>query len=706
MADSTWPGDLSPFRTGFLKVAFFIGGVWVDVPMTELHEDGVQIKRGRGDENGKTDPLRLNFSLKDPTGKYAPRNPSGPFFGLIGRGTKVRVQVELVAGVVLDRAYATVVTWVPRWTKKGGPSARVDIEAAGTLRRLGQGASPLRSSLYRHETTMASPTVQAYWPMEDGRTDGALLTARGTGSPLNVQGRPKYAAFSDLTSSGPLLTLQSARVTASPKLWADPNLTWTTVRFVLRVPAGTPAGATLVRVVSNGGQVLTLTYSGGTLSFQGVTVITGIDDQPLHVWLAFQNSGANMEWQATARTVGAAAFSGTAVTTIIGGSFGGMQTLTFNPNLTALPDVAVGHLSVIRGLADSNEVEPFDAWTGETAIDRVIRLVGENGLNLTTSIVSSTAAMGPQTRTTLLALLRECEETDGGFLAEPRTDQDLQFRALDTLYSQAGTTLPYVENMYGIEPVEDDQNTRNRVTVTRSGGGSATVTETAGALGTTAVGVYDEEVTLSLATDAAALQQAGWRVHLGTTDEARWPQIAVDLAEASARPDGRAPRMSTGTRSALLALNLGDRVDITGLPAWLPPFSVSQLVQGYTEVITPKSYRLVFTCAPARPYRVAFWTNAAGRDRYSGDGTTVAAPGITTTTQTTFTVTPPSPVSWTTTDLPFVVRVNGEDMTVTAVTAIAGGTQTFTVTRGVNGVRKTHATLSAVTLADPCYYGL
>ena len=56
-------------------------------------------------------------------------------------------------------------------------------------------------------------------------------------------------------------------------------------------------------------------------------------------------------------------------------------------------------------------------------------------------------------------------------------------------------------------------------------------------------------------------------------------------------------------------------------------------------------------------------------------------------------------------DFPFDVMVNGERMTVTAVDGTSE-VQTFSVIRGVNGVRRAHSAGSAVALADPAYVTL
>lgn len=711
MASSTFlPGDLSPFRAGFLKVAFLINAVWVDVPTTELGEDGVSIKRGASNERGISEPGAASFSLKDPIGKWNPRNPASTYYGSLGRGTPVRVQVEFVSGIVWDRFYGEVTTMVPRWTKKGAVSARVDVEVAGALRRLGQGSSPLRSPLYRACSTLGANLI-AYWPMEDGANSGGFSAAVG-GRRATVKGSPNFATYAGILGSQPLPTLESGQVLASVPPYTNLATAQAQVRWTGMTPAATPNNSIVMRLLFGGGTLdyVDMTYStGGGIKVEGFSsgasvgsnlYAMNVDNRKLRYSLEFTQSGANIAWTFGTLEAGAPG-GGFGTGTFTGVTLGTLKLVWVNSNVSALAGMAFGHLTVERAVTSLFAVASsvLTGYLGETADARVARLCAENGVSSVVSFGAglSSRKMGVQGTKDLLSLLRECEATDGGLLYEPAVATDVGYLVGERFFSRTPLTFAYVENMFSpFEPVEDDQNLRNLITVTRDGGGSTTRTEPNGALGTTRVGIYDEQVTLSLPSDDATTDQAGWLLHLGTTDEPRWRQIGVDLAD---------PRIKAGVRDQILIATLGSRIDITGVPAWLPPFTVSQLVVGYTEKITPTSYKIVWNCAPARPYRVAYWTSG-GRDRYSGDGTTIAAPGITTTTQTTFTATPPAGVTWTTTDLPFDIVPNGEQMTVTAITAISGGTQTFTVTRGVNGVRKTHPAGSAVVLADPCYYGL
>lgn len=703
MSSTPFPGDLSPFRTGFLRLALFIGGTWVDVPMTELEDAGVTIDR-KASEAG-----RLSFALKDSTGKWSPRHPGSPYYGLIGRGTPVRVQVEHVAGQVRDRWLGEVVTWQPRWTKTGPKDARVDVEAAGTIRRLSQGQSPLRSPLFRAVTSIGSNLV-AYWPMEDG-SDAKQFTVTVGRKPIAVTGTPSAAAYSGFASSEPIPTLQDASFVASVPAYTPAATPVAQVRWVGYIPNGT-ADFTLVRakcsgtlnyvelryVASNDSFTIEGVRDDGTSAGVGTNWHIGvIKSRKQRFSVEMTQSGANISVAVNRYEVGAT--TGTFLT----GSFttatiGVITSVEFNPLRAAVGDVAIGHLTVEKAITALFDVSKsvLEGFAGERADSRVVRLCSENGVNVTTLAIRAGAGarlMGAQRTADLLALLRECEATDGGMLYEPRSTVDLEYRPGEALYSQNPVTIPYTDNLLlPFEPVEDDDGLRNTVTVTRAGGASATVQEPSGPLGTAAVGIYDEDVTLSLYADADAVQQAGWRVHVGTHDEARWPTIGLDLAHPVLRAN-------TTLRDSILGLDLGSRLDVTSIPSWLPPFAVSQLVTGYAERITPHSHRIEYQCVPARPYRAAYYGAAA--DRYSGDGTVLATPGITTTTATTFTVTPPTGVRWTTVDGSYPIVINGEVMTVTNVTG-----NVFTVTRAVNGITKTHATSSAVTLADPCYYGL
>lgn len=73
------------------RVELQIGGVWTDTEDDLLRGEGIRYSWGRRGEGARTDPAACSFSLRNPDGKYSGRNPSSPYFGLLGRNTPVRL---------------------------------------------------------------------------------------------------------------------------------------------------------------------------------------------------------------------------------------------------------------------------------------------------------------------------------------------------------------------------------------------------------------------------------------------------------------------------------------------------------------------------------------------------------------------------------------------------------------------------------------
>lgn len=709
----TFPGGLSPFRVGFLIVSLFIDGVWVPVSMNELGDDGVQIKRGRSGEGTQTEPSSCTFRLKDPTGKWSPRHPASPYFGKIGRGTPVKVEVQLdTGGPFSNRWQGEVVTWQSRWTRKGAESAFVEVECAGALRRIGQGAAPLQSPLRRTVSKIGTNLI-AYWPMEDQEGATRLEAAIGGRSATHLG--VSLAAYDALASSDPLPTLKVGSISATVPKYTPTSPAAASIRWVMNVPSGTPDSAVLLRVRSTGtmgrADVVYSTSSGGSLllniynqngSFNNNLFSPGgVTNRQLRCSLEMSQSGSDINADIVIYDIadGTDLFNGALPFT--GLTLGAVSSVSVNPNRTSLGDVAFGHLSVEKTITPLLTVsaDVLRSYLGEPAKDRIDRLCTENGLVLTPFAGGDvSAAMGAQKARTLPELLQECVDADGGILLEPRSADDLFFTRLSALYSRTGAdkvTVAYVENMYGLEPSEDDSGTRNRVTVTREGGASATAEVTTGALGIDAVGIYDEAVTLSLATDDQPRRQAEWRVAVGTYDEARFPSITVDLAD---------PRVSSDVtlRDKILSVTVGSLLEIADVPEWLPPFPVRQLVVGYTETITPFSFQRDFVCVPAGPYDVGRYFTTGGTSRYTTAGTVLSSSITTTATTVTTTV---GARAWGHDDGDYDVVIGGERMKVTAV-GVPTTTQNLTVVRSQNGIVKAHAAGTAVELAEPTRYGL
>ncbi|MFP3986872.1 carbohydrate binding domain-containing protein [Streptomyces sp. E11-3] len=145
-----------------------------------------------------------------------------------------------------------------------------------------------------------------------------------------------------------------------------------------------------------------------------------------------------------------------------------------------------------------------------------------------------------------------------------------------------------------MEPTDDDQLTVNDVTATREGGGEERVAKASGPLSVQAppdgVGPYPDQVTVEVADDEDLASQAGWRVHLGTVDEQRFPAISVDL--------GRSPELI----DAVATQDVGDALTIDQTPSWLPPDGIDQIIEGYTETLNALTWDWQANCSPGSPW--------------------------------------------------------------------------------------------------------
>jgi hypothetical protein len=284
--------------------------------------------------------------------------------------------------------------------------------------------------------------------------------------------------------------------------------------------------------------------------------------------------------------------------------------------------------------------------------------------------------MGAQPTAPALTVLAEVLAVGQGMLYETRAAEALTYRTATGTYNQGPKlSISYTDNLVRpLDPVDDDQNITNVVTVTGVSGGSVTVTAPDGPLGSAIVGEYDTQLTVNVSNQSQLTDQAMWRLARGTHDESRWPRLGIDLAHPTL--------LSTAAlTTAALAVDIGDRIRITNLPPWLPPDPISQRVIGITEAITPQHHRIEFNCDPYALLLIGVYE--AVQCRYSGQGTVLAA--AVTATTTSLSITPPPGVTWTSADGNYTIVCGGEKMTVTNVTG-----NTMTVIRGIEGYSAPH----------------
>jgi hypothetical protein len=502
-----------------------------------------------------------------------------------------------------------VSAWPPRWNSE--LDVQVPITASGIRRRLSQGASPLSSALYRGITGGNVTAPVAYWPCEDGKNATEFGSALGH-DPMKFVGdasKIKPASFDDAASSLPIPVVSTGgRFDGTVPEY--PASDFARGMILIDIPAaGVPVESTAIRMRTIGGtteswflnilpngsyRLLCFAHGGATLVDQ--VVGSALNGTTGLIWIYLIQNGADIDWQ-----IGRASLAKTTINffsgTLVGHSFGRVHQMIVGQNKD-LDGVAVGHVHVLHTEEFWDIVQFAKAWNGDTVQQRIARLSAEE--NVPVALTSGDSAVtGPQRPLTYLDLVDEAADADMGILVDRRDALGLYYRARESVYSQVpALTLDYStgEVAAPFEPVEDDQALRNDVTVNREDGASVRLVETGGPLSVLppplGVGRYDESITINVEDDGQLRGQAGWRLHLGTVDEARYPTVTVDLFANPHLID------------AAKLVDVGDLIRITNPPPWLAPGNIDLIVQGYTEVLNALKWEITFNCSPGSPWNV------------------------------------------------------------------------------------------------------
>lgn len=603
------------------------------------------------------------------------------------------------------RAITEIPVWKPRWHVSGN-KVTARIESSGIMRRLGQGRKALASTLRRR---IPSFSPLAYWPLEDanGATRGA--SALTGGGPLYTLGID-FASDDTLPGSKPLPVISTGS------------------RLNGRVPSGTVTDRWHTEFVyylgtAVGSESMALGWwSTGTvkkwhLSFwdaagarvQGfgadglaivdlvVSPIDGLYGQWNRWILSATQNGANVDWNISwIPIVGGGGASGGSYA----GSVGRITDVVGPPAAYAAgaDGLRLGHIAVFEDSGNIAFEFADTGFAGESAGTRLRRLSGEESIPV---VIHETAdavpeLLGAQRSGTALDLMGEAADGESGILYEDQRTVALAYRDRWSLYNQTPKlVVPYSKLGPPLEPVDDDLVTRNDNEVARAGGSSSRVVQETGPMSVLppesgGVGIYDEAVTLNLAADEQTFQQAAWRTHLGTWDASRFERVRIMLHKN--------PELIP----EVLAIREGDVIQITSGPAFLEPGPFNLMVQGFEETIKERSWEITFNCSPADP-----WTVGVVGDTILGRPDTDAselASGVSS-SATSFSVAVTAGPLWITsavfpTHFPLDAMVGGERV---SVSAISGGAspQTFTVTRSVNGIVKSHDAGTPIVLADP-----
>lgn len=692
--------------------------------LSDLDDGSTISPRNSFTESGETD---LGTETVSTSRWPTSLNPSVYTFGWNATSAHWAIMTASVRAVYY-RFFGEIAEFPGRYELSGN-DAWVPIEAAGILRRLGQGRDPSATGL--RNFVMAGSALFRYWPLSGAvgtqysRDIAPVWGPNGTDYRFFSEGAGSFKygepLGSDYLGTGMALfhtdvSQMRGNVGSGYNYWAL-DFVWQSLDLGGLYFTATDYNGFLWVVNLDGdtgiAQVSFVDPSTGPIGFSPTGVLGELlDDQPHHCRLQLAKSVSGLDTNWSLYVDGALVDSGTQAAYNVYG----MSNFRIQYTRTGAESwVTLGHLAV---WSDQNSVawpsaadtyEAFRGYAGEPAGERIERICELEEIAIqTVGDPSDSTAMGPQYSEAMLAQITDAENADFGILAEPRDQLGLLYRTRTSQYNQdVVATLSYTDGHLapGLDPVDDDRLTVNDVTATRRDGDSYRIAKTTGALSTAeppaGVGVYRNETTVNVETDGQLPDVASWLLNIGTLDALRYPSVTVNLAAPDVAGDD-------ALVDALLSVDVGDALDLADLAAIYTFDDVQLLVVGYNESIGHVDHTITFVCVPRLPYEVATYGTSAsvGDSRYDTGGSSLAAGGTSTATSLSV-ATIAGQALWTTdaAAFPFDVAVAGERITVTNITG-ASSPQTFTVTRSVNGVVKAQASGADVRLWDTPRYAL
>lgn len=515
-----------------------------------------------------------------------------------------------------------------------GRDKQVPVVASGPLRRIQQGTSSTQSTLRRAIPNV--PGLVAYWPCEEGSNATSISSAISSASGMVIAGTPSFAGYSNFKASNPIPSVGTSRWTGLVPSYTSTGIVQ--VRFIINFPAsglvnndvicsiypgGTLYRADLIWTTSGGLKLTSYDNTGASLGTVGPGAF-GAEDVDFRVSVEFKQNGSDVDVGVWAISPGVS--NGGISDTLSSCTVGACKRVTINPNQNA-DGISVGHISVQSAVDTLDALyDELNAWSGESALDRFTRLCTEENINNRREAQSSvsTQAMGYQGIDSIINLLRECENTDGGMLLDDRHAIGLLYKSKGSLFKNgADIEFDLSANVLSRqpEPIYDDQLIRNDIEVSRTSGSSVRIADTTSRLSISdppnGVGVYKDFINVNPETDDYLLNIGGWLLHLGTYEGARFSSITVNRSSNQISSN-------SSLDDQILSLEIGDTIYLTNPQDWISDRTVQLLIVGMTEYLSNFEHIIEFNCQPAEPWTVGVYNDELSI--YDTDGSELATP--------------------------------------------------------------------------------
>jgi hypothetical protein len=583
---------------------------WTDITQYVLVKDGIVHTWGRTDEFGDVQPSTISVTLNNRDGRFTRFLSSSPYYPNVRNGKRIRVSATRSA-VTYRRFDGHVNEWPTEWVSGRATYAEARITATDRFKRFGA-LGELRSML---EEEILRDDAIAYYPLGDpsgSTTAGNISTQIQPAAVVRQEGSGGEINFATGTGPGtdelsapsfePVDADNGKYLEASPlgtNVGGNPGYTLECFFDGIAIGSRMLAGITNASGVH---AILQLDSTGKlqaeqTIPFLPDEVTTSaveVDDGATHHGaLTVSISGTT----ATMRLYLDGVEVGTAQTwSVPGGALSTYSRLLVGGNSTG--DCFRGTLSHVAAhstaLSAARLLDHYNAGRHGLAGERTDQRIGRIGdwvgipsadraLDVGDSTVSAQATSGRQP----LEVMREVEKAEAGVLYISG-DNKLTLHNRSRRYNTTPAVTLTGQQIFGdLQFPGDDFGLTNDMTVTRSNDNEVR------AVDQTSIdefGLYRDTLQIPAVDDSAALAAAQWRVGNYGTPRTRVPNVTVDLHKL----ESTAPSQV----ALLLAADISTKLRLSSLPSQAPTSTVDVFIEGGTETITPKFWRITFNTSP------------------------------------------------------------------------------------------------------------
>ncbi len=700
-----------------VAVEIFIDGAWTDLVLQEevFSDTPITITRGNTSESSSVRPSSITLRLDNRTDKYRTSNPMSPYYGKAGVNTQLRVSV---AGVV--RGIGEITSWRCSQSRDFKKSPRrgkawTDITANGIFWRINSWTELVQSTMRRGMSVFNASSLGS-WPLEDGQDTVIVSNIVPGGFSAKYTGEVTFGETERPLGSAKTVKLGTAGEITG-KFLSSGNSGYQ-VSFGCKL-AGIPGSATDLPMLTwydSAGRRWDYSVDSTTFNWQvydsdgTLITATGISftGQEPNNWIRYR-----MKVSVSAGTVTAEpSWYKESDNLIFGTSFTFSGAITGQPtrfqiaanthNTNAWYTGVFALSNTTSNIFSSQRVADYNGQVGETAGARWDRLFGDLGISTASNGDNTLSApMGAQPVATMSSLIEEIVNTEDGIVFDSRTSVAPVISLRNFRYNQTPVSIdvrdPDTSGLSNLpDEVTDDLDLFNIVTLDNTNGGEITVEDSTSSMGTQSPpdgrGEYRKTINVNLDDpDLNLPKYANWWLKRGTVDLPRYPTVMVNLTN-----------LTPARITQLEAITIGTVLTLENYRE----YTIRLYVIGYVETITTHSRVIKYTCAPDQQFVVSTYNSTTAR--YGTMTATLAEDLEITETSVDITAVARGDC-FGSRDLPYGILIGGELMVVTAVGSISGSgpyTQTLTVTRGCNGIFKTHPTGASIQVETPGRYAL